>query len=648
MLRLGVGFEADRRTRARQGHVAPITTIEWSPDGRRLATGSYDGTVLVWDAAASSVSHTFFHPRLVNGVRWSHDGRLVASACADATCRLWDVESGRCVLVLARHTDDVVDAAWSADDRFLVTVAQDGTGRLWSAETGELFDAVLCHRNHCMSVDWDPSTGLISTCGEDSTIRLWDQGGTLVADIPQPGDLESCRWAPGGGVLAGACDTGTASLVRDGAVTGELGPLPSAAKCVSWSPDGDQIAVGSYDSACTVFDVASGRQLARFHGDRIWPRSLHWSPKDGRIAIGTFDAAPAIVEVLRGSANGAATSPSRRARSSRGDDAKPTRSVPAGPPTRGINAVAIAGEDEFLLGADDGLVWRWQPWGERPELEVAAGKPGGSLVNSLAWQPERQLLAYGTFAGEVVVSSLGDGKSASSLGAGSPVNQVAWSLDGSQLAIATYHGVVHLVAVDERGATIERSLEAHDAAVKGVAWLDGTTLVTAATDRLAKVISTSGETLALLAGHGNLLNGVAVTTGDGPRLVATVSRDRTARLWDPATGSCIRVLCGHDESVKAVAWQPGSSRFLLTGSYDFDARLWDLEADEEGDAFSIQLHRHRNGVGAVNWWGDHPVTTAWDTTCVVWHVADGTPRELAAVALSDAADPESEARDEAA
>jgi WD40 repeat protein len=637
MLRLGVGFEVDRRAPVRQGHAAPITTIEWSPDGRRLATGSYDGTVLIWDVAANSVSQMFFHPRLVNGVRWSHDGRLLASASADATCRLWDVETSECVLVLARHTDDVVEAAWSPDDRLLVTVAQDGTGRLWSAETGELHDAVLCHRNHCMSVDWNPTSGLISTCGEDSTIRLWDPRGTLVADIPQPGDLESCRWAPDGELLAGACDTGTASLVRGGEVVAELGPLPSAAKCVSWSPDSRKLAVGSYDSACTVFDVASGRRLARFHGDRIWPRSLHWSPDDGRIAVGTFDAAPAILEVPP--EDGAAT----RARY-----APRTRSVPAGPPTRGINAVAVAGEDGLLLGADDGLVWRWRPSEAERPLEVVGGAAGASLVNSLAWQPERRLLAYGTFAGEVKVQTLDDTGSGASLEAGSPVNQVAWSLDGSRLAIATYEGLVHLVAYEGGRATIERSLEAHDAAVKGVAWLDEATLVTAATDRLAKVISTSGETLAVLSGHGNLLNAVSVATEHAHPLVATVSRDRTARIWDPATGSCLRVLCGHDESVKAVAWQPGSSRFLLTGSYDFDVRLWDLAADEEDERFSVLLRCHRNGVGAVAWSDDLPVTTSWDTTCVLWSVAEGVPQELAAVALSDVDVQELEVRDEAA
>jgi len=178
------------------------------------------------------------------------------------------------------------------------------------------------------------------------------------------------------------------------------------------------------------------------------------------------------------------------------------------------------------------------------------------------------------------------------------------------------------------------------AAAKGVAWLDCDTFVTAATDRLAKVMSTAGETLTELVGHGNLLNAVSVSDGS-PRLVATVSRDKTARVWDPATGTCVRVLCAHDESVKAVAWRPGTSSVLLTGSYDFDARLWDLEADEEEQGFSTLLRSHRNGVGAVGWWRGQPLTASWDATAMLWKGG----RSVAAVALAQPLDEDSEARD---
>ena len=58
------------------------------------------------------------------------------------------------------------------------------------------------------------------------------------------------------------------------------------------------------------------------------------------------------------------------------------------------------------------------------------------------------------------------------------------------------------------------------------------------------------------------------------RLLATGSADKTARLWDPATGECLRTLAGHDRGVFGVAFSP-DGRLLATGSWDNTARLWD-------------------------------------------------------------------------
>ena len=72
------------------GHGAYITSIDWSPDGSRLATGSGDGTVRVWHPATETVIRTNCgHKDGVLAVHWSRDGSRIASGSSDGTVRIW-------------------------------------------------------------------------------------------------------------------------------------------------------------------------------------------------------------------------------------------------------------------------------------------------------------------------------------------------------------------------------------------------------------------------------------------------------------------------------------------------------------------------------------------------------------------------------
>ena len=118
-----------------------------------------------------------------------------------------------------------------------------------------------------------------------------------------------------------------------------------------------------------------------------------------------------------------------------------------------------------------------------------------------------------------------------------------------------------------------RTLTGHTGWVTGVAFSpDGRLLAPPASDRTARVWDpATGEHLRTLTGHDDKGSTGGVSP-DG-RLLATASVDGTARLWDPATGEQLRTLTGHDDYVYGVAFSP-DGRLLATASADKTARLW--------------------------------------------------------------------------
>jgi WD40 repeat protein len=180
------------------GHTNVVTSVAFSPDGRRIVSGSYDNTVRVWDAATGQpVGQPFTgHTAGVNGVAFSPDGKRIASASADKTVRVWDADTGKPVgQPFTGHTNYVNDVAFSPDGKRIVSGSEDGTLRLWNADTGQpIGQPMTGHRpgaalpvdvpgarnagpanpDAVASVAFSPDGKRIVSCGGDATVRVWD------------------------------------------------------------------------------------------------------------------------------------------------------------------------------------------------------------------------------------------------------------------------------------------------------------------------------------------------------------------------------------------------------------------------------------------------------------------------------------------
>ena len=115
-----------------EGHGSAVYSVRFSPDGKRLASGSWDMTVRLWDAETGACVRTLEgHRHTVRSVCFSPDGRQVASGNSDNTVRLWNVETGECVRTLEGHGATVRSVCFSPDGRMVASGSDDNTVRLW-------------------------------------------------------------------------------------------------------------------------------------------------------------------------------------------------------------------------------------------------------------------------------------------------------------------------------------------------------------------------------------------------------------------------------------------------------------------------------------------------------------------------------------
>jgi len=182
-----------------EGHKDAVYGIAVSPDGKLLATGSYDQKIKVWDTGTAKEVRTLSgHNGCVYALAFRPDGKILASASGDRTVKLWDVASGERRDTLSQSLKELYTVAFTPDGKHLVAGGVDNRIRLWEISeaatetTNPLLLAKFGHEGAILRLTFSPDGKTLASSADDRTVKLWN-GSDLSEKLALP---QQSDWSP--------------------------------------------------------------------------------------------------------------------------------------------------------------------------------------------------------------------------------------------------------------------------------------------------------------------------------------------------------------------------------------------------------------------------------------------------------------------
>ncbi|MGW8226376.1 MAG: nSTAND1 domain-containing NTPase, partial [Anaerolineales bacterium] len=157
----------------------PVLELTYSPDGTRLATGSLDGSTLVWSLDSKVDEKPLDLPGHIGAIwdiAFSPDGQNMLTASVDGSVRIWDISplNDAGLLVLSGHGSQLTRVAIDPTGKYLATAGYDGNVKVWTMPDGQELFTLSAHTGPVWDVTFSPDGQSLATAGEDYTAKVWD------------------------------------------------------------------------------------------------------------------------------------------------------------------------------------------------------------------------------------------------------------------------------------------------------------------------------------------------------------------------------------------------------------------------------------------------------------------------------------------
>ena len=242
------------------------------PDGNTLVTGGghTDPTVKLWDVKTGASLHILSgHTNVVNDVCFSPDGKTIATASWDKTVRIWDAATGSLIKTFNDYSDRVLSVSFSPDSKTIATAGYENTIVIWDIETGTRKNTLTIEYGQNLCVSYSPNGKTIASGG--GGLKLWNaSAGILRKELIPRSVINPAIFSSDGKTIASGSLRGTIYFldVDTETVKNTISGHTRYIKSMSFSPDGKIIAiVNKDDNTFQLWDVETGTFLKTVGGD---------------------------------------------------------------------------------------------------------------------------------------------------------------------------------------------------------------------------------------------------------------------------------------------------------------------------------------------------------------------------------------------
>ncbi len=182
---------------------ASVHPSDISPDQQLFAIGMTNHVVQVRSTADGRLLLEYEHDDELNSVMFSPDSRRIVSGSSDNTVMIRNIETGELLTHFTAHRDQVTWAEFDRTGEYVLSSSHDGTARVWNSHTGHELLPPLKHRSEVLHAELSPDGRLIATASRDRTVGVWDvkTGKLRYAFLQHPGAVRNVRFSPDGRLL---------------------------------------------------------------------------------------------------------------------------------------------------------------------------------------------------------------------------------------------------------------------------------------------------------------------------------------------------------------------------------------------------------------------------------------------------------------